>query len=303
VLVDPARGGLLDGASEYVRRRGTRSERVAASILTQVYANRLVGVGIGCWVTARIVPVLSPDCVLLWFDGARPVRTALRHERVAAAGDDAMAVLGEELFAGHLAAVVDGVRARTGLSARRLWGNVATSCATAFVLLHESAPAGERDQVRADALAFFAQPGWPVHGLVEWHPATGPAGPLMFGRRTCCLFRLIPARCRATPARCPPCATVRGLIGVDDRGPAIPLVGSIAGRITSMKLSVSLPEEDVAFLNAYAEAHALSRSAAIHHAIHELRSGQLSDDYGEAWAEWAANDDAHHWDAVSGDGL
>lgn len=70
-----------------------------------------------------------------------------------------------------------------------------------------------------------------------------------------------------------------------------------------MKLSVSLPEEDVAFLNAYAEAHALSRSAAIHHAIHALRSGQLSDDYGQAWAEWATNDDAHHWDAVSGDGL
>jgi hypothetical protein len=73
-----------------------------------------------------------------------------------------------------------------------LWGNVATSCATAFVLLHHSAPADERDQVRADALAFFAQPGWPVHGLIEWHPATSPAGPLSFGRRTCCLFRLIP---------------------------------------------------------------------------------------------------------------
>jgi ferric iron reductase protein FhuF len=142
-------------------------------------------------VTGRIVPVLSPESVLLRFQGARPVRTALRHERVAAVGDDAL-VLGEELFAGHLAGVVDGVRARTGLSARRLWGNVATSCATAFVLLHQSAPVEEREQVRADALAFFAQPGWPVHDLIEWYPATGPAGPLMFGRRTCCLFRLIP---------------------------------------------------------------------------------------------------------------
>jgi Arc/MetJ-type ribon-helix-helix transcriptional regulator len=70
-----------------------------------------------------------------------------------------------------------------------------------------------------------------------------------------------------------------------------------------MKLSVSLPEEDVAFLNAYAKAHALSRSAAIHHAIRELRFGELSDDYGQAWAEWAANDDADRWDAASGDGL
>jgi hypothetical protein len=114
VLADPARGGLLDGASEYVRRRGGTSERVAASILTQVYANRLVGVGIGCWVTGRIVPALSPDCVLLGFDGARPVRTALRYERVAGVGHNALVVLGGELFAGHLAGVVDGVRARTG---------------------------------------------------------------------------------------------------------------------------------------------------------------------------------------------
>ncbi len=70
-----------------------------------------------------------------------------------------------------------------------------------------------------------------------------------------------------------------------------------------MKLSVSLPDEAVAFLNAYAEAHGLSRSAAVHHAIRELRSGELGDDYGQAWAEWADDDDAHHWDAVSGDGL
>lgn len=191
VLVDPARGGLLDGASEYVRRRGT-SERVAASILMQVYANRLVGIGIGCWVTGRVVAVLSPDCVLLGFDGARPVRTALRYEQVAAAGDDALAVLGDELFAGHLAGVVDGVHARTGLSPRGLWGNVATSCSTAFVLLHRSAPVEERDRIRSDALAFFAVPDWPVHGLIDWRPGAAAAAALTYRRRTCCLFRLIP---------------------------------------------------------------------------------------------------------------
>jgi ferric iron reductase protein FhuF len=192
VLVDPARGGLPDGASDYVRRRGMRSDRVAASVLTQIYANRVVGLGIGCWVTARIVPVLSPDCVLLQFDGARPVRTALRYERVAAVDDDALAALGDELFGGHLAHVIDGVRARTGLSERRLWGNVATACATAFVLLQHSAPAHERAAIRADALAFFAVRDWPIHGLIDWKPAAAATAPLAFQRRTCCLFRLIP---------------------------------------------------------------------------------------------------------------
>lgn len=73
-----------------------------------------------------------------------------------------------------------------------MWGNVATSCATAFALLHRSAGVEERDQIRSDALAFFAVPGWPVHGLIDWHPATAASGRLTFRRRTCCLFRLIP---------------------------------------------------------------------------------------------------------------
>lgn len=209
VLVDPARGALLDGAAEYLRWRGASSERVAASILTQIYANRIVGVGIGCWVTARIVPLLAPNEVLLRFDGARPVRTALRSARVAARrpGDSALATLGEQLFPGHLAGVVAGVAARSGLSARRLWGNVATSCATAFVLLHRSAKPSQRAAIRADALAFFDQRGWPIHGLIDW-AAAGDDAPLDYRRRTCCLYRLIPDEAPCTtcslPARSTP---------------------------------------------------------------------------------------------------
>ena len=70
-----------------------------------------------------------------------------------------------------------------------------------------------------------------------------------------------------------------------------------------MKLSVSLPDDDVAYLNAYAEAHALSRSAAVRHAIGKLRAGELSHAYGQAWDEWTSSDDADRWDAVAGDGL
>jgi hypothetical protein len=58
-----------------------------------------------------------------------------------------------------------------------------------------------------------------------------------------------------------------------------------------MKLSVSLPEEDVMFLNDYAEAHALSRSAAVHEAIRGLR-GELSGAAGETLDEWDTADDA-----------
>jgi len=71
-----------------------------------------------------------------------------------------------------------------------------------------------------------------------------------------------------------------------------------------MKVSVSLPGEDVAFLDEYASAHACaSRSAVVHQAIRVLRLGELQDAYGEAWAEWESSGEASRWDAVAGDGM
>lgn len=71
-----------------------------------------------------------------------------------------------------------------------------------------------------------------------------------------------------------------------------------------MKVSVSLPGEDVEFLDAYANAHAFpSRSAVVHEAIRAFRRGELHDAYREAWDEWSANDDANIWETAIGDGL
>lgn len=80
--------------------------------------------------------------------------------------------------------------------------------------------------------------------------------------------------------------------------------GRSGGRITGVKVSVSLPGEDVAFLDAYARAHAYpSRSAAVHHAIEALRAGDLRDAYRDAWREWTASGEAECWDAVAGDAV
>jgi Arc/MetJ-type ribon-helix-helix transcriptional regulator len=71
-----------------------------------------------------------------------------------------------------------------------------------------------------------------------------------------------------------------------------------------MKVSVSLPGEDVEFLDAYAEAHAFpSRSAVVQQAIRVLRLGELGDAYGPAWEEWAAGDDGELWEPTVSDGL
>ena len=54
-----------------------------------------------------------------------------------------------------------------------------------------------------------------------------------------------------------------------------------------MKVSVSLPEEDVEFLDSYARAQGIeSRSAAVHKAVGLLRATQLGDAYEEAWDAW-----------------
>lgn len=71
-----------------------------------------------------------------------------------------------------------------------------------------------------------------------------------------------------------------------------------------MKLSVSLPNEDVEFLDQYARTQGYgSRSAVVHRAVRLLRSTELGDAYAEAWSEWSQSGEADLWDPAVGDGL
>jgi Arc/MetJ-type ribon-helix-helix transcriptional regulator len=71
-----------------------------------------------------------------------------------------------------------------------------------------------------------------------------------------------------------------------------------------MKVSVSLPDEDIEFLDAYAQEQGIgSRSAALHKAVRLLRAVELSDDYQQAWSDWSASDEDSVWDVALTDGL
>jgi Arc/MetJ-type ribon-helix-helix transcriptional regulator len=71
-----------------------------------------------------------------------------------------------------------------------------------------------------------------------------------------------------------------------------------------VKLSVSLPEDDVEFLDAFAEDEGYaSRSAALHQAVTVLRSGQLAGAYEDAWRNWEASGEGDAWESVTADGL
>jgi Arc/MetJ-type ribon-helix-helix transcriptional regulator len=71
-----------------------------------------------------------------------------------------------------------------------------------------------------------------------------------------------------------------------------------------MKVSVSLPGEDVQFLDAYAKEQGLeSRSAALHRAVRLLRTAELAGTYEAAWDEWTREGEAELWESTTGDGV
>jgi len=66
-----------------------------------------------------------------------------------------------------------------------------------------------------------------------------------------------------------------------------------------MKVSVSIPDEDVEFLDNYTKTHKIeSRSAAVQRAIRLLRASELSDAYAAAFTEWADDPTNEAWDTT-----
>jgi Arc/MetJ-type ribon-helix-helix transcriptional regulator len=72
----------------------------------------------------------------------------------------------------------------------------------------------------------------------------------------------------------------------------------------AVKIRLTLPAEDVAFIDEYAaRAGAGSRSAALQAAIGLLRAAELEAEYREAFGEWDGSGDAVLWDHATEDGL
>jgi len=106
---------------------------------------------------------------------------------------------------------------------------------------------------------------------------------------------------------CCPCASrARGAVrergGQDVRGYCY--LTCSTGSIRGVKVSVSLPGEDVQFLDEYAIEQGLeSRSAALQKAVRLLRTAELGAAYESAWEQWTTDGESEVWDATVGDGL
>jgi len=71
-----------------------------------------------------------------------------------------------------------------------------------------------------------------------------------------------------------------------------------------MKISISLPDDDVQFLDEYAQDQGYtSRSAVVLTAVRILRSSKLGDAYADAWAQWEDSGEAGVWNHTASDGL
>jgi antitoxin MazE9 len=71
-----------------------------------------------------------------------------------------------------------------------------------------------------------------------------------------------------------------------------------------MKVSVSIPDQDIEFLDEYARKTGLeSRSAALQKAVRLLRTSELREAYAAAWEEFDQAGDAALWETTVGDGL
>ena len=71
----------------------------------------------------------------------------------------------------------------------------------------------------------------------------------------------------------------------------------------TVKLSVSLPDADAAFIDKLAEDHAGNRSAAVQDLVRLGREMRAVDDYAAAFGEWEDTGQAEAWDATVADGF
>ena len=68
------------------------------------------------------------------------------------------------------------------------------------------------------------------------------------------------------------------------------------------RLAVSVPDEDIEFLDKYVKTHRIaSRSAAVQRAIRLLRASELTNAYAAAFTEWTDEPGNAAWDAASAD--
>ncbi|WP_091552538.1 IucA/IucC family C-terminal-domain containing protein [Micromonospora pattaloongensis] len=208
-LVDGSRlPELLDAA----KNRWQASPHAAAALAWKSYTYWLALPAVLGWASARRVPLLDADDVLVHFEDHRPLLTiglrrsvtvavlpsdplalsGLPNVRVAADEADLLRMLRVSLLDRHLAPLLEAIQDRVRLGGRTLLGSLASGVAYGVLRAADALPGSTLQNVGALLTALD------VDDLVELVP--GPAGELTVQRKTCCLAFTLP-----TPKVCSGC--------------------------------------------------------------------------------------------------
>lgn len=145
----------IDGAAA-----GNR--QVAASLLVQSYAHRVVAVSLAAFAVGLPWPSPAAAATSVRLAGGRA--RALRFRTAALGEASDIESLVDATFASHLVPFVSAVRAWERLGERLVWANIAASCAAAFRAIEGSArdrgDASEQAAIRRRAAELFEHAPW-----------------------------------------------------------------------------------------------------------------------------------------------
>lgn len=187
---------------------GTEDLQISASLFLQGYAYRILMVAVACLTTSGVVPDSSAERTAIAISKGRPrvvgyfdpAAFLLDQERSVAAllpsqSRSAIDFLVESAIEAHIAPLVSSIRRSVRVGARLLWGNVASSAATAFRTMDGCLG----PTVRQLAEAFFERAPAELRGLGAFLSLEqGGRSGWFWERNNCCLFDRLPGRIRCS---------------------------------------------------------------------------------------------------------
>jgi hypothetical protein len=189
---------------ERARVRWNAQPHAAAALAWKAYTYWLALPAVLGWGSARRVPLLTADDVLVHFDDPRPLVTiGMRHDigvavlpsdplalsglpqvRVVSDEQALLAEFGRSLLDQHLTPLLDAIHGMVRVGKRTLLGSVSSGVAYAVLRSADVLPGSSAETISALLSAFG------VEDLIELVP--GPGGKLEVQRKTCCLAFTLP---------------------------------------------------------------------------------------------------------------
>ncbi len=197
-------GGQLPALLASAQRRWSAQPHAAAALAWKAYTYWLALPAVLGWASARRVPLLTADDVLMHFEDRRPLVTlglrpditvavlptdplalsGLPHVRVVPDEAALLEELRRSLLDDHLTPMLDAIHREVRLGARTLLGSLASGIAYAVLRSADVLPGSSAETINTLLTALD------VADLVELVP--GPTGTLTVQRKTCCLAFTLP---------------------------------------------------------------------------------------------------------------